>query len=103
MRKRLALSASLSAAETGPCCPCFREVVDKFDRRRARGENEGATRHPPPARGRRVSGTGNDRRTGTGIHAGSEPVSKATPHPEAPFAVHKRPRRMLQEAPNSAP
>src|SRR5271165_977530 len=33
---------------------------------------------------------------------GLEPVSKATPHPEAPFAVRRRPRRMLQEAPNSA-
>ena len=31
-----------------------------------------------------------------------EPVSKTTPHLEAPFAARKRPRRMLQEAPNSA-
>src|SRR5208282_6525195 len=36
-------------------------------------------------------------------HEFSEPVSKAAPHPEAPFAARKRPRRMLQEAANGAP
>ncbi len=30
------------------------------------------------------------------------PVSKAAPHPEAPFAAGKRPRRMLQDASNGA-
>ncbi len=39
---------------------------------------------------------------GDGAAAGSEPVSKAAPHPEAPFAARKRPRRMLQEASNGA-